>query len=66
MWLEQCPGEFKPDYYGRYMDGISALFKSQDHLTKFQDYLNKCHPSINSPVSKEECKIACFRCGSVM
>ena len=46
MCLEQCPGEFKPVYYGRYMDGISALLKSQDHLTKFQDYLNKCHPSM--------------------
>ena len=26
-WLEQCPNEFKPVFYRRYVDGIFVLFK---------------------------------------
>ena len=45
-WLEQCPDKFKPVYYRRYVDDIFVLFKSRDHLIKFRDYLNKCHPNM--------------------
>ena len=44
-WLEQCPNKFKPVYYRRYVDEIFVLFKSRDHLIKFRDYLEKCHPN---------------------
>ena len=40
-WLGQCPNKFKPVYYRKYVDDIFVLFKSQDHLTKFRDYLSK-------------------------
>ena len=53
-WLEQCPDEFKPVYYRRYVDDIFVLFRSQDHLIKFGDYFNKCHPNINFTFEQEE------------
>ena len=36
----------KTIYYRRYVDDIFVLFRSRDHLIKFNDYLNKCHPNI--------------------
>ena len=53
-WLEKCPGEFKPVYYRRYVDDIFVLFKSQDHLVKFRDYFNKCHPNMNFTFEQEK------------
>ena len=45
-WLEQCPAGFKP-VHRRYEHDIFVLFRSRDHLIKFRDYLNKCHPNMN-------------------
>ena len=45
-WLEQCPDEFNPVYYRRYVDDIFVLFRSRDHFIKFRDYLDKCHPNM--------------------
>ena len=45
-WLEQCSDKFKPVYFKRYIDEIFVLFMSRDHLIKFRDYLNKCHPNM--------------------
>ena len=46
-WLNNCPQGFKPAFYGRYVDDIFKLFKSNDHLKYFQDFLNPatltCH-----------------------
>ena len=53
-WLEQCPDEFKPVYYRRYVDNIIVLFRSRDHLFKFKDYLNKCHPSMKFSFEEEK------------
>ena len=53
-WLEQCPEEFKPVSYRRYVDDIFVLFRSQDHLIKFRDYFNKCHPNINFTFEQEK------------
>ena len=36
--LEQCPKEFKPVFYRRYVDDSFVLFESAEHLSKF------CHP----------------------
>ena len=33
--LNDCPDEFKPVYYKRYMDDIFVLFRSPHHLEKF-------------------------------
>ena len=53
-WLEQCPDEFKPVYYRRYVDDIFVLFKSRDHLIKFRDYLNKCHSNMKFSFEEEK------------
>ena len=46
IWLNECPDEFKPAYYRRYVDGIFVLFRSPDHLEKFKNYLNSKHRNI--------------------
>ena len=53
-WLEQCPEELKLVYHRRYVDGIFVLFRSHDHLNKFRDYLNKCHPNIKFSFVEEK------------
>ena len=53
-WLEQCPDKFKPVYYRRYVDDIFVLFKSRDHLIKFRNYLNKCHPNMKFSFEEEK------------
>ena len=53
-WLEKCPPEFKPVFYRRYADAIFVLLKSTDHLKKFHNYINTCHP--NMSFSFEEVK----------
>ena len=53
-WLEQCLEEFKPVYYRQYVDDIFVLFISQDHLIKFRDYFNKCHPNMNFTFEQEK------------
>ena len=54
MFLEQCPDEFKPAYYRKYIDDIFVLFKSGDHLIKFRDYLDKCHPNMKFSFEEEK------------
>ena len=39
MWLNDCPEDFKPVYYRRYVDDVFALFRSTYHLEKFPSYL---------------------------
>ena len=46
-WLEKCPPEFKPVFCRRYVDDILVLFKSTDHLEKFHNYFNTCHPDMS-------------------
>ena len=53
-WLEQCRDKFKPVCYRRYVDDIFVLFKSRDHLIKFRDYLNKCHPNMKFSFEEEK------------
>ena len=38
-WLQGCPNDFKPVFYGRYVDGIVALFSSPDHADQCKEYL---------------------------
>ena len=52
-WLEQCPEESKPVYYRRYVD-IFLLFRSCDHVIKFRNYLNKCHPNMKFSFEEEK------------
>ena len=53
IWLNDCPEDFKPVYYRRYVDDIFALFRSPDHLEKFTHYLNSKHKNIKFTYEKE-------------
>ena len=45
IWLKNCPCEFKPVIYKRYVDDTFLLVRSKDHIEKFQCYLNCHHPN---------------------
>ena len=46
-WFSNCPTEFKPSYYKRYVDDIFVLFQDPDHLHYFKEYMNGQHPTMN-------------------
>ena len=52
-WLEQCPNEFKPVFYRRYVDYIFVLLEPAEHLSKFHAYLNTCHPKMSFSFEQE-------------
>ena len=52
-WLEQCPKEFKPVCYRRYVD-IFILIESAEHLSKFRDYFNTCNPDMSFSFEQEK------------
>ena len=47
LWLKQCPKEFKPTYYKRYVDDTFLIFREKSHVNLFLDYINMQHPKIN-------------------
>ena len=53
-WLEQCPKEFKPVFYRRYVDDIFVLFESAEHLQKFRNQFNTCHPNMSFSFEQEK------------
>ena len=53
-WLRDCPNDFKPVFYRRYIDDIFVLFSSPDHADKFREYLSSKHPNIKCSIEKEE------------
>ena len=38
-WLQNCPSDFKPHYYRRYVDDIVVLYISPKHLKTFRNFL---------------------------
>ena len=52
-WLADCPSEFKPAYYRRYVDDDFILFPSAECLQLFKEYMNSRHPNMNF-TSEEE------------
>ena len=44
-WLNDCPENFKPVFYKRYIDDIFVLFKRPEHVKSFVDYMNSKHQS---------------------
>ena len=42
-WLDNCSIHFKPEIYKRYVDDISVIFSSKEHLQLFVNYMNKQH-----------------------
>ena len=53
-WLKQSPKEFKPVFYRRYVDVIFVLFESAEHLSKFRNYFNTCHPNMSFSIVQEK------------
>ena len=53
IWLNDCPDEFNPVYYKRYVDDIFVLFRSPQNLEKFNEYLNTKHTNIKFTSEKE-------------
>ena len=47
VWLEECPSEFKPTFYRRYVDDIFVTFSSSSHVEPFFRYLNSRHNIIS-------------------
>ena len=44
IWLiNECPSQFKPVVYRRYVDNIFVLFKSKEHLKPCVNYMNSKH-----------------------
>jgi len=45
-WLNECPAEFKPLLYKRYVDDTFLLFRDPVHIPSFLEYLNNKHLNI--------------------
>ena len=45
-WLSQCPPEFTPLYYRRYVDDCFLIFNDVTECKQFLDYLNSKHSNI--------------------
>ena len=59
IWLENCPIEFKPVFYKRYLDNTFILFNGASHAPLFLEYMNSKHPNIDFTIENEQaCKIA--------
>ena len=46
-WLSNCPTDFKPLYYKRFVDDVFVLFKDSSHISLFKTFMNDQHPSMN-------------------
>ena len=52
-WLANCPLDFKPLFYNRYVDDTFLIFKHPSHVGLFFDYLNLQHKSIKFTMELE-------------
>ena len=53
-WLQNCPSDFKPHYYRRYVDDIFVLFTSPKHLEAFRNFLNGRHANMSFTTEREK------------
>ena len=53
-WLRNCPNDFKPVFYRRYIDDIFVLFSSPDHAHKSRECLLSEHPNIKYSIENKE------------
>ena len=52
-FLNSSQQGFKLVFYWRYVDNIFILFKSNDHVKYFQEFLNSCHISMSFSMETE-------------
>ena len=60
MWLSNCPIEFKPIFYRRYVDDTFILFSDKSHAPKFLNYINRQHDNINFTMETERANSLSF------
>ena len=53
-WLENCPLQFKPKFYRRYVDDIFLMFDKKDHVKKFLKYMNIRHRNIKFTFEEDQ------------
>ena len=53
-WLRNCPSDFKPHYYRRYVGDIFVLFTSPKHLEAFLNFLNGRHTNLSFTIEREK------------
>ena len=53
-WLSECPIDFKPLFYRRYVDDTFLVFKCPTHINLFLTYLNSRHSNIKFTCDNEE------------
>ncbi|XP_069977196.1 uncharacterized protein [Penaeus vannamei] len=53
-WMNDCPANFKPILYRRYMDDTFLLFNDPSHINPFLSYLNSQHPNIKFTCETEQ------------
>ena len=54
IWLENCPPNFKPITYRRFVGDTFSLFRTKDHVEKFKNYFKKQHKNIKFTLEIEE------------
>ena len=54
QWLHDCPAEFKPVFYKRYVDDTIVIFRKKEHIPKFHEYINSRHPNMKFTKELEE------------
>lgn len=59
-WLENCPVEFKPILYRRYVDDIFLLFENEHQHDQFKEYMNSRHPNMKFTDEKESDNVMPF------
>ena len=45
-WINNCPNDFRPVFYRRYIDDTFILFNHPSHVSKFLNYINVQQPDI--------------------
>ena len=45
-WLNNCPADFRPVTYKRFIDDTFLIFRHRSHVDKFLGFLNVQHPNI--------------------
>ena len=53
-WLQNCPLQFKPKFYRRYVEDIFLMFDKKDHIKKFLKYMSTRHRNIKFTFEEEQ------------
>ena len=54
IWMEECPADFKPLLYRRYVDDTFLIFRKREDIPLFLEYLNSKHRNIEFSSETED------------